>query len=256
MSAHNRGDWRDVQAEINYGDDGDLNCAMRVELSTWTQPPLPQTFDTSRAKIMREASIAERHYVHAPVAGLPGPAIDIELACEIDRRTGWPMGCGVVRPDGLSLEQEDVAISLAHLMTFDMSGVDRDDPQHMRGTVLVQVDPAARKPVDFLAAPRTPIDEVMFTMQPDPEAARIVPPVLGDDEGVGAGVKLVCRIEADGSLICADPDASTDPQRKAAMAAATRVAALEYRAAPNLRGGQPSAGKVFELMPEVRITVP
>jgi hypothetical protein len=67
---------------------------------------------------------------------------------------------------------------------------------------------------------------------------------------------LVCRIETDGSLICADPDASTDPQRKAAVAAATRVSVLEYRAAPSLRGGEPSAGRVFELTPGVRITLP
>jgi hypothetical protein len=256
MRAHNRDNWREVEAEINYGDNGDLNCAVRVDLATWKQPPLPQTFDTSQAKVLREATIAERHYVHTPVAGRPGPAIDVELACEIDRRTGWPMSCGVVRPDDLSLEQEDVAISLAHLMTFDVSGVDRDDPQQMRGTVRVKVDPAARKPIDILTAPRTPVDDVIFTMQPDPEAVRIVPPVLGDDEGAGAEVKLVCRIESDGSLLCADPDASTDPQRKAAIAVATRVSALEYRAAPNLRDGEPSAGRVFELTPGLRITLP
>ena len=252
MSAHNHGDWREVQADINYGEDGELNCAMRIEIATWTQPPLPQTFDTSQAKILREASIAQRHYVHTPVAGRPGPAIEVELACEIDRRTGWPMGCGVVRPDELSLEQEDVAISLAHLMTFDMSGVDRDDPQQMRGTVRVKVDPAARKPFDFLAAPRTDADEVEFSERPDPDAPRLVRPVLGGEEGDRVGVKLVCRIEADGSLICADPDASTDPQHRAVIATATRTSALEYRAAPTLRGGEASAGKVFELTVEVQ----
>lgn len=247
MSAHKRDDWREVQAEINYGDDGDLNCALRLELATWTQPPLPQAFDTSKAKVVRAPSIAERHYVHRPLAGRPGPAIDVELACEIDRRTGWPMDCGIARPDDLSLEQEDVAISLAHLTTFDMSGVDRDDPQPMRGTVRVKIDPAARKPIDFLASPRTPTDQVEFAERPDPEEARLLRPVLGGDEGAGVEVKLVCHIEADGSLICADPDASTDPQRKAVIAAATRVLTLEYRAAPTLRGGEPSAGKVFEL---------
>jgi hypothetical protein len=247
MRAHSRGDWREVQAEINYGDHGDLNCAMRVELAAWTQPPLPQAFDTSQAKVVREASIGERHYVHRPLDGRPGPAIDVELACEIDRRSGWPMDCGIVRPDDLSLQHEDVAISLAHLMTYDMSGVDRDDPQPMRGTVRVKVDPAARKPIDFLASPRTAADSIEFAEQPDPEGARLVPPVLGGDEEAGVGVKLVCRIEADGSLICADPDAATDPQHQAVVAAATRVSALEYRVAPSLRGGGPSAGKVFEL---------
>jgi hypothetical protein len=256
MRAHRYEKWRDVQAEINYGDSGELNCGMRVELAARKQPPLPQTFDTSHAKVRREATIAEKHYVHAPVAGRPGPAVDVELACEIDRRVGWPMGCGVVRPDDLSLEQENVAISLAHLMTFDLPGVDRDDPQQMRGTVRVKVDPAARKLIDFLTAPRTPADQVVFTMQPDPKATPFVPPLPGNDEGPGAEVKLVCRIETDGSLLCADPEASTDPERKAAFTPAIRVSALEYRAAPNLRSGEPSAGRVFELTPGVRITLP
>jgi hypothetical protein len=252
MRAHNYEKWREVQAEVNYGDNGDLNCAMRVELATRKQPPLPQTFDTAHAKVVREASIAERHYVHTPVAGRPGPAVDVELACEIDRRTGWPMRCGVVRPDGLSLQHEDVAISLAHLMTYDMSGIDRDDPQQMRGTVRVKVDPAARKPIDFLTAPRTAADLIEFSAKPDPDGPRLVRPVLGEEEDDGVGVKLVCRIEADGTLICADPDASTDPELKAVIASATRVSALEYRVAPNLRSGEPSAGKVFELMVEVK----
>jgi hypothetical protein len=253
MRAHNYDKWREVQAEVNYGDNGDLNCALRVELATWKQPPLPQTFDTSHEKIKAEASIAARHYVHTPLAGRRGPAIDVELACEIDRRTGWPMSCGIVRPYDLSREQEDVAISLAHLMTFDVSGVDRDDPQQMRGTVRVIVDPAARKAIDFMEAPRTTVDRIEFTEQPDPGAARLVRPVLGGDEGAGVGAKLVCRIETDGSLICADPDASTDPQHTAVIASATRVSALEYRVAPSLRGGgEPSAGKVFELTVEVQ----
>jgi hypothetical protein len=252
LSAHNRGTARNVQAEINYGGSGVPSCAMRVELQGWVQPPLPQSFDTSRARVTREATIAERHLVHAPVAGQPGPALDIEMACEIDRRTGWAMGCGIVRPDDVSREQEQVAYNLARLVVYDMSAVDRDDPQAMRGTLRVRVDPAARRPVDFLAAPRTPIAEIEFTERPDPETAQVFAPVLGEAEGAGVEVSLVCRVESDGSLICADPVAATDPDRRAIVAKATRIAASGYRVAPALRSGAPSAGKVFDLAVEVQ----
>jgi hypothetical protein len=247
LSAHHRGTAHNVQAEVNYGGSGGSNCAMQVELQGWVPPPLPQTFDTSRARGTREASIAERHLVHAPVAGQPGPAIDIELACDIDRRTGWAMGCGIVRPDDVSREQEQVAYHLARLVAYDMSAVDRDDPQAMRGTVRVRVDPAARRPVDFLATPRTPIADIEFTERPDPEAARMLPLVLGEDEGFDVEVPLTCRVESDGSLICADPAAVSDPERRAIVATATRIAASAYRVAPVLRSGAKSTGSVFEL---------
>jgi hypothetical protein len=114
------------------------------------------------------------------------------------------MGCGIVRPDDVSLEQEQVAYNLARLVAYDMSAVDRDDPQAMRGTLRVRVDPAARRPVDFLASPRTPLAEIEFAEQPDPERAYILPPMLGDERAPTVQVLLTCRVESDGSLICRD----------------------------------------------------
>jgi hypothetical protein len=215
-------------------------------------PPLPQAFDTSTAKLVREGSIAERHLVHAPLAGRPGPAIDVELGCEIDRRSGWALGCGVVRPDDLGFEAERVAIDLTRLVEYDVTAVDRDDPQNMRGTVHVRIDPSARQPLDFLAAPRTPIDDVEFLERPDPEAARVVSRVLREDEDTDVEVPLVCRIESDGSMICMDPQGATEPERRAVVATAARVAATAYRVAPALRSGASSAGKVVDLAVKVQ----
>jgi hypothetical protein len=252
MTARNRGDRHEVQVEIAFGGAGGSACAMHLDLRSWVQPPLPQAIDTSTAKLVREATIAERHLVHAPLAGRPGPAIDVELGCEIDRRSGWTLGCGVVRPDALGFEAERVAIDLTRLVAWDVSGVDRDDPQNMRGTVHVRIDPSARQPLDFLTAPRTPIDDVEFLERPDPEAARVVSRVLREDEDTFVDVPLVCRIEADGSLICVDPQGATEPERRAVVATAVRVAATAYRVAPALRSGAPSAGKVVDLAVEVQ----
>jgi hypothetical protein len=254
MTARNRGDRHEVQVEIAFGGAGGSACAMHVDLRSWVPPPLPQAFDTSTAKLVREASIAERHLVHAPLAGRAGPAIDVELGCEIDRRSGWALGCGVLRPDDLDFETERVAIDLTRLVAYDVSGVDRDDPQNMRGTVRVRVDPGARRPLDFLAAPRTPLDDVELLERPDPEAARVVSRVLrqDEDEETGVEVPLVCRIETDGSLICVDPQGATEPERRAVVATASRVAATAYRAAPALLSGAASAGKVVELAVQVQ----
>ncbi len=252
LSAFNRGDRHAVEAEVSYERDSGNMCAVRVEMVRWTQPPLPQTFETSQAKIAHEPSIAERHLVHAPLAAeKEQPPIDAELSCEIDRATGLTFGCGVVHPDGISLAQEQVAQNLARLMVYDTTGVDRDDPQMLRGTVRVRVDPAARKSLDFVDAPRTPLTDVEFLRQPDPAAPRFVLPRLpGNENADEAGeieVQVACRIESDGSLICADPEASTEPGRKAIVATACRVAATDYRAAPALRGGGSSAGRVIDL---------
>jgi hypothetical protein len=252
MSAHHLGDWREVRAEVDYGGSGNTNCAMHVELRTWTLPPLPQAFDTAKAQLTREASMAERHLVHGPVAGQSMPALDVELACDIERRSGWTQRCGVVRPDTISPAQEKVAQDLARLLAYDMSAVDRDDPQPMRGTVRVRVDPAARKPIDFLAAPRTPFADIEFLEQPDQEAARQVAQFMGKEEETVVDVPLACRIEADGSLLCADPQGAADPGRAAVTVTAARVAAQEYRAAPSLRNGGPSAGAVFDFAVRVQ----
>jgi hypothetical protein len=75
----------------------------------------------------------------------------------------------------------------------------------------------------------------------------MLPLVLGEDEGFDVEVPLTCRVESDGSLICADPAAVSDPERRAIVATATRIAASAYRVAPVLRSGATSTGSVFEL---------
>ncbi len=251
LSAFNHGADYSVQADVEYGGSGESNCAVRVELERWTQPPLPQTFDTAQAKTLGQLSVAERHLVQAPDAA-GGAALDVELLCDIDRSTGWTFNCGVVRPDGISAAQEAVAQRMARLAAFDMSGVDRDDPQMMRGTVRVRVDPADRKPIDFLDATRTPVHDVEFEEQPaEEDDAQVLPP-LPTDAGNEVEVPLTCRIQGDGSLICAGVESAVDAERRAVVATACRLAGTRYRAAPSLRSGAPSAGRVIDLTVRVQ----
>ncbi len=251
LSAFNRGADYSVQAKVEYGRDSVVNCAMRVELERWTQPPVPQTFDTAKARTLGHLTVAERHLVQAPdVVG--GDAIDVELFCDIDRRTGWTFSCGVVSPASISAAQEAVAQRLARLVAFDMSGVDRDDPQMMRGTVRVRVDPADRKPIDFLDATRTPLDDVEFEEQPGAEDDAPAFPPFAANAGAEVEVPLTCRIQVDGSLICACKQPAVDAEPRAVVASACRVAGTRYRAVPSLRSGAPSAGRVIDLTVRVR----
>ena len=252
LRAFNRGDRFDVNAEVDYGGDAGFNCAVRLELESWTQPPLPQTIDATRARFVHTPTIAERHWVHASLAPKGLQPADAEVSCDVERRSGWTFGCGVVRPDGISPAQEEAAQSLARLTVFDMTGMDRDDPQFMRGTVRVRIDPAtAVRSTDFAAAARTPLADIEFAEQPDPAAARQVPPVLANNDDATVQVSLTCRAEADGSLICIDAEAAADPERTSVVRAAVRVAASAYRVAPKLRNGEPSAGRVFDLTVDV-----
>lgn len=52
----------------------EVNCAVRVELERWSQPPVPQTFDTAKAQTRGQLSVAECHLVQgqrgeAPTTG-------------------------------------------------------------------------------------------------------------------------------------------------------------------------------------------
>ena len=252
LSAFNHGADYSVRAQVEYGGDSEVNCAVRVELERWIQPPLPQTFDTAKAKTLGQLSAAERHLVQEPDAA-GGDELDVELLCDIDRRTGWTFNCGVVSPDSISAAQEAVAQRLARLAAFDMSGVDRDDPQMMRGTVRVRVDPADRKPIDFLDATRTPLNDIEFEEQPadEEDGARVLPP-LPTGAGAEVEVLLTCRIQVDGSLICVGKEVVADAELRAVVASAVRVAGTQYRAAPSLRNGAPSAGRAIDLTVRVQ----
>lgn len=250
LNAFNHGADFSVRAYVEYGGDSEFNCAVRVELERWTRPPMPQTFDTSQARILNPLTIAERHLVQAPDA-VGGEALDVELLCDIERSTGWTFNCGVVKPDGIGAAQEAVAQRMARLVAFDMSGVDRDDPQRMRGTVRVRVDPADRKPIDFLDAARTPLDDVEFEEQPGEDSTVVFAPSPTDEDSE-VPVDVTCRIQVDGSLICAGKQPAVDAELRAVASSACRVAGTRYRAAPALRSGAPSAGRVIDLTVRVR----
>ena len=259
--------------------DGRFNatfCELHLTLGRETAPPPPTVFDTSKARVVYAPTIAERHIdLPEAIAALPAP-VEVELGCRIDRAMGGVQGCDIVgtTPPAapLTANMETYAHRLARERAYDTSGVDRDDPQPLLGTVRVLLDPADRRPIDFLEAPRTPLEQVVFVRQPEdpaPQEPAGRPGPIGQpeqpapvftlarqhfgtpqDRDIDVVIQTTCRIEADGSLLCGKAEWSEPadgPLDPGLRAVAYRAAATRYQAAPKLRDGTPSAGRVIEL---------
>lgn len=252
LSAFNHGTNHRVDVKVEFREQAELNCSTQVDMERWTQPPSPQLFDTESAKLLTPPSIAERHWA-MPATAPPLPqAVDVQLRCEIDRLQGQTRRCGVVAPSDLNRQHGAAALRLAQSLAYDMSGVDRDDPQPMQATVRVRLEPGDRKPLDFLAAPLTPPEQLIWEEQPDEEDLRRAYPIGLPGTAPLVPLTLTCQVQRDGSLVCGGADLAETAHRHEFVFAATRVAALGYRAARQLRNGQASEGRVVKLVIELR----
>lgn len=246
-------------------------CELQLELNRETPPPAPTVFDAAAARVVYAPSIAEKHLtLPDEIAALTAP-VEVALSCSINRQMGDVNSCDIVgtTPPATPLTaiMETYAHRLARERAYDTSGVDRDDPQAMVGTLRVKLDPADRRPVDFLEAPRTPLEQLVFTRQPEQAAPvfMLARQHFGtpQDRDIDMVVNAVCRIEADGSLLCgsarlAEPVAGNAPAKPGTHAEtpslspelrdlAFRTAASRYQVAPQLSDGKPSVGRVIEL---------
>ncbi|MFN0182424.1 MAG: hypothetical protein ACKVQR_01270 [Aquabacterium sp.] len=251
ISAHQQGPNHRVEVKVDFREAPTLACSVRLKLERWTQPPAPTLFDTSQARLTRQPTIGERHWSTSPQAPVLREPLEVQLLCQIDRLQGQARRCGVVGPAGLNRLHAATATRLAHGLTHDLTGVDRDDPQPMQGTVRVRLLPDDRKPIDFLATPITPTADVVWDDEPDErDMVRAYPAGLSGTPPE-VRVALTCRIQADGSLVCGGVELGEVPHRAEFAFAASRVAALGYRAAAKLRDGMPSEGRVIRLTLEL-----
>jgi hypothetical protein len=250
LTAVARGDRHRVDIKAEFREASMPNCLTEVAMEQWTQPPAPRIFDADNAKLVSKQSIAERHW--AWVAFAPAPTIsegiDVQLRCQIETALGQTRGCGVVAPPNLNRLHAAVAMRMANGLTYDMKGIDRDDPQPMQTTIKVRLEPTDRKPIDFLSETRTPLSELIWEDEPDAyDFNRAFPLGLaGTPDEVS--VALTCQVQDDGSLVCGDATLADIPSRQEFVFAATRLASLGYRASAKLRNGQLSKGRVLLLV--------
>ena len=252
LSAFNRGNNHRVDITVEFHESPARNCSTQVDMERWTLPPAPKVFDTETAKLLSQPSIAERHWAMPAAAPPLTAAVDVQLRCDIERLQGQTRRCGVVAPSDLNRQHAAAAMRLAQGLTYDMSGVDRDDPQAMQAIVRVRLQPDDRKLIDFLSLPATPAEDLQWEEQADEEDFKRAYPLGLQGTPPRVSVKVTCQIQRDGSLDCAGAELDDIPHRHEFVFAATRVATLGYRASIQLRNGQPSAGRVVHLVIELR----
>ena len=236
-----------------------VECALKLSMVRRTEPPPPVEFDTTKARVAQQPSVAVRHWLLPDAVAAATTAVKVPLRCTIDRVLGSPTTCTRTTADPLPPVFETHAQRLAREIYYDMAGQDRDDPQPMTGLVEVRLDPADRRPLDFLAAPQTPLEQVVFTAQLG-EDEQVIPLVHQDwgiaekadpPHGTLLEVTLICQIQVDGSLLCgggqwAQPPGD-DAFRRQLERDAQRLAAFRFAVAPQLKDGSPSVGRVIRL---------
>lgn len=251
LSAFNRGTSHRVDVKGEFRESAGRNCAIQVDMERWSQPPAPKVFDTDSAKLIHQPSIAERHRAMSASAPPLPAAVDVRLRCDIERLQGQTRHCGVVAPADLNRQHAAAALRLAQALVYDMTGVDRDDPQAMQATVRLRLQPDDRKPIDFLTLQPTPLELLDWEDQPDEEDWRRAYPIGLNGTAPRVAVTLICQVQRDGSLVCAGAEMADTPHRHEFVFAATRLAASGYRASRQLRDGQPSEGRVVKLVMEL-----
>jgi hypothetical protein len=254
LTASARGPGWELEIRAGYlaADRGD-DCSLSVTLQRLQLPALPQPFDPAVHPLRQQASVAVRHLAYGDTPP-PAQPLDVLLRCEVERASGFTRDCGAAGPR-VPPRLEAVAIRLGRLHTYELRGVDRDDPVPMRGPVTVRLAPDDRRPLDFAEAPRLPLEAVALEAEPHPDQVQSFLPGPIRDQGGGGDVALACRVESDGSLLCLPAAAPATGPTPALTEAAIRLAAAAYRVAPKLRDGSPSVGRVVSLQVRFRPTL-
>lgn len=222
------------------------NCSASVIAIGWRDRPPPAVMPYDETRVVGRMSIGDRHRL-ASTLNFTSDAVVVLRQCEVSRQSGKVLTCRAL--DGAVVDPAFANVSgrYAGAMTFDMSGLDRDDPQTVLVEIPVRVARSDVRPPG-LPASLLPFAQVEFVTAPSAKDLNDVFPRKALRAGVGAEVTVGCGIQDDGSLICVTldvrPQAGAEQFRTDFERAAEKVVPL-YRAAPKLRDGKPSAGAAF-----------
>lgn len=233
-------------------------CAARLTLLKQTPWPAPEAFEANAQNWKTDLTVGERRTM-ALAARLTLPdARTLAFDCTLDRRTARALVCyhdgnGEADPQIVALARHHAEASV-----FDLSGVDRDDPQQMTARVDVRLDPADWKPVDFLDKTRTSLSSLPVVARPTQNDLSTVFPPAAMEGAVGKGARAIatCEVQGDGSLFC--PTARIHPddaagEHASAFERAARNAAALFRFRTTLSDGSPSQGAVVDIPVDFRI---
>ena len=238
----------EVKGHVGFNARQPDNCSASVIVIGWRERPPPEVIAYDEKKVVGRMSVGDRHRL-ASTLNFTSDSVVVPQQCEVSRQSGKVMLCRPLDHAAIDPALANVSGRYAGAMTFDMSGLDRDDPQNVLVEIPVRI---ARSDVRPLALPSSllPISQVEFVSAPSAKDLKDAFPWKALRAGVGAEVTVGCGIQDDGSLICVtlgvQPQEGGDQLRTEFERAAEKLVPL-YRAAPKLRDGQPSAGAAFAM---------
>lgn len=236
----------EVKGQISFDARSAHNCSGMVIAIGWRDRPPLEVMPYDEQKVIGRMSIGDRHRLASALI-FKSDAVVVPQQCEVSRQSGRVLTCRAAGDPALDPAIVNVAGRYAGAMKFDMTGLDRDDPQTVLVEIPVRVARSDVRPLE-LPASLLSLSNVQFDAQPSARDLQDAFPWQALRNGVGAEVDVGCRIEEDGSLICRTldvrPQGGGEPFRADFERAAAKVVPL-YRAAPQLRDGRPSAGAAF-----------
>jgi hypothetical protein len=236
----------EVKGSVSFDARSPDNCSAQVIAIGWREQPPPEVMPYDERKLIGAMSIGDRHRL-ASTLDFTSDAVVVARQCQVSRQSGKVLMCAAVDDPALDPAFADVAGRYAGAMTFDMTGLDRDDPQPVLVEIPVRVARSDVRPLD-LPATLLPMADVVFATTPAARDIRDSYPWRALRSDIGAQVDIACRIQDDGSLICrtlAVRQHDGRDEHAAAFGHAVEKLVPGYRAAPTLKNGQPSTGAAF-----------
>jgi hypothetical protein len=236
----------EVKGQVSFNAREAGNCTADVIAIGWREQPPPEVMAYDEQRVVGRMSIGDRHRLASPLV-FAGDAVVVPLQCQVSRQSGTVLVCGGPRDAALDPALAAVAGRYAGATRFDLSGLDRDDPQPVLVEIPVRVARSDVRP-PVATASLLSISQVEFASVPTAKDREDAFPWKALRAGVGAEVDVACRIEDDGSLICAAlrvRQAEGVEQFRVDFERAVEELVPLYRAAPALKDGRPSAGASF-----------
>jgi hypothetical protein len=236
----------EVKGSVGFDARSPDNCSAHVIAIGWREQPPPEVMPYDGKNVIGRMSIGDRHRL-ASTLNFTSDAVVVPRQCQVSRQSGKVLTCAAVSDPAIDPALADVAGRYAGAMTFDMAGLDRDDPQPVLVEIPVRVARSDARPLE-LPATLLPMSEVVFATTPTAKEIRDSYPWQALRNDIGAQVDVACRVQDDGSLICrtlAVRQQDGRDEHAAAFRHAVEKLLPGYRAAPTLKNGQPSAGAAF-----------
>ncbi len=246
LSARREADRLEVKGTITYDARSAGNCVCSVTVIGWREKPPLAVMPYDESKVVRRMPIGSRHLLASRLQ-FAADEVVVPQQCQVSRQSGAVLMC---QHGAAAVADGDITAAAgryAGAIAFDMSGLDRDDPQPVLVEIPVRVARADVRPLSF-TGPVLRMADIEFDAVPPHKDIQQVYPYQALREGVGAQVEAVCQVQSDGSLVCRPPTVrQTDGAASFAAAFARAIEKLlpSYRANPTLKNGAPSAGAVF-----------